>query len=258
MYPNPLKQKIRDGKLILGTALPTHDIRIAAALAYGCHADFIWLDQEHSPFGARDMEMIPIVLRQQGVAPLVRVAWNDPALIKKAYDGGAVSVMVPQVGSVEEARQAVRYGSYPPLGNRGISPSWPALAGQDFDEVAKTANEETVLILQMESVEAYEQIDDILAVDGFDVLFVGPLDLSASLGVTAEMQNPRLQAIMRDLPRRAEGTGKIVATTLGDPDEIRQKIDWGYKMLNLGSPLGFGIQYVNDRFAEYRAQAGES
>ena len=174
MYPNPLKQKIRDGKLVLGTMLPTHDIRIAAALAYGCHADFIWLDQEHSPFGPADMEMIPILLRQQGVAPLVRVAWNDPALIKKAYDGGAVSVMVPQVASVAEAKQAIQYGNYPPIGNRGISPSWPALAGEDFVEVVKTANDEAVLILQMESVEAYEQIDDILALDGFDVLFVGP------------------------------------------------------------------------------------
>ena len=74
-------EKIHDGKLVLGTMLPTHDIRIAAFLANGCTADFIWLDQEHSPFGPRDMEMIPIMLRQKGIAPLVRVAWNDPGLI---------------------------------------------------------------------------------------------------------------------------------------------------------------------------------
>ncbi len=129
MYPNPLRRKILDGELVLGTMLPAHDIRIAAALAYGCKADFIWLDQEHSPFGPRDMEMIPIMLRQQGIAPLVRVAWNDPGLIKKAYDGGAVSVMVPQVDNVEAARRAIDYASYPPVGKRGISPSWPALAG---------------------------------------------------------------------------------------------------------------------------------
>ena len=109
----------------------------------------------------------------------------------------------------------------------------------------------------METAEAYEQIDEILAVDGFDVLFVGPMDLSASLGVTAEMQNPKVQTIMEDVPKRAESSGKIIGTTLQNPEEIRQKIDWGYKFLNLGSPIGFGIRFVNDRFAEYREQVGE-
>jgi 2-keto-3-deoxy-L-rhamnonate aldolase RhmA len=124
-------------------------------------------------------------------------------------------------------------------------------------KVVKTANDETVLILQMESVEAYEQADEILALDGFDVLLVGPMDLSASLGVTADMQNPKVQTIMEEMPKRAEGTGKIIGTTLGNPDEIRQKIDWGYKFLNLGTPLGYGIRFVNDRFVEYREQAGQ-
>jgi len=104
MYPNPLKQKIQDGKLVLGTAIPTHDIRIAAALAFDCTADFIWIDQEHSPFGPRDMEMIPVILRQQGIAPMVRVPWNDPTHIKKAFDAGASAVMVPQINNVEEAK----------------------------------------------------------------------------------------------------------------------------------------------------------
>ena len=255
MYPNPLKQKLRGGKLVLGTMLPTHDIRIAAEIANRCTADFVWLDQEHSPFGPRDLEMIPIVLRQQGIAPVVRVPWNDPTHIKKAYDGGAVSVMVPQIDSVDDAKRAIEYASYPPLGKRGIAPTWPALAGVDFMDVVTTANEETVLILQMESVAAYEQLDDILALDGFEVLLVGPLDLSASLGVTADMQNPKVQDIMRELPQRAEGTGKVIGTTLASPAELRQKIDWGYRFLNLGTPLGYGIAFVNDRFAEFREQA---
>ena len=256
MYPNPLKQKMQDGKLVLGTAIPTHDIRIAAALAYSCTADFIWIDQEHSPFGPRDMEMIPIILRQQGIAPMVRVPWNDPTHIKKAFDAGASAVLVPQNGDVEEAKRATEYAKSPPLGNRGISPTWPALAGEDFMNVVNTANDETVLILQMESEEHYNQVDEVLALDGFDVLLVGPMDLSASLGVTGDMQNSKVQDIMKEMPRRAEGSGKVIGTTLGDPEEIRQKVDWGYKFLNLGSPIGFGISFINDRFVEYREQAG--
>jgi len=142
------------------------------------------------------------------------------------------------------------------LGNRGISPTWPALAGESFIDVINSANDETVLILQLESEEHYNQVDDILALDGFDVLLVGPMDLSASLGVMTDMQNPKVQKIMEEMPKRAEGSGKIIGTTLGDPEEIRQKVDWGYKFLNLGSPLGFGINFINDRFVEYRDQAG--
>ena len=254
MYPNPLKQKISEGQLVLGTSLPAHDIRITAALAHGCTADFIWIDQEHSPFGPSELEMIPIMLRQKGIAPIVRVPWNDPAQIKKAYDAGAVGVMVPQVDNVAEVKQAIEYSKYPPIGERGISPHWVGLAGENFLEVIKTANDETVLILQMESVEHYEQVDEILALDGFDVLFVGPMDLSASLGVTADMQNPKVQKIMEEMPKRAEGSGKVIGTILGNPEEIRQKVDWGYRFLILGSPIQYGIRFVNERFAEYRKQ----
>ncbi len=257
MYPNPLKQKIKSGQLVLGTMLPTHDIRIAAALAYACKADFIWLEQEHSPFGPRDLEMIPILLRQQGIAPMVRVAWNDPALIKKAYDAGAVSVMIPQVDNVAEAKLAIEYSNYPPVGTRGISPHWVGLAGLDFMEVVRTANDETVTILQMESVQAYEQVDEILALPGFDVLLVGPMDLSASMGITGQRDNARLQAIMQELPKRAAGTGKVIGTTLGSPAEMRQKIEWGYKFLNLENLLGAGIRFVNNEFKEYRAMVGQ-
>lgn len=254
MYPNPLKAKMQRGELVLGTGLPVHDIRIAAAIV-GCGPDFVWIDHEHGPYDVPDLGYIPILFRQAGIAPMVRVAWNDPAYLKKAYDAGAVAVMVPQVNSVEEAKRAIEYAKYPPIGNRGIAPNWPSLAGVDAREVILSANDETVLILQMESVAAYEAADEILALDNFDVLLVGPMDLSASLGITAQMQDPKVQNIMEEMPKRAEGTGKVIGTTLADPEEIRQKIDWGYKFLNLGSPIVYGVQFVADRFAEYREQA---
>jgi 2-keto-3-deoxy-L-rhamnonate aldolase RhmA len=254
MYPNPLKQKIRDGQLVLGTSLPAHDNGITSALA-PCSADFIWIDQEHSAYGPADLGMIPILLRQQAKAPVVRVPWNDPAQIKKAYDAGAVGVMVPQVDNVAAVKQAIKYAKYPPLGERGISPYWVGPAQEDYINVIKTANDETVLILQMESQEHYEQVDEILAIDGFDVLFVGPMDLSASLGVTGDVQNPKVQKIIEEMPRRAEGSGKIMGTILFSPDEVRQKIDWGYRFLIFGNPIQFGVEFVNEQFADFRKQA---
>ena len=103
MYPNPLKQKIKAGELVLGTAIP---IPAANLVVMSCQTgvDFLWIDTEHAPYGTESLDAIPVLARHHGVAPMIRVAWNDPHLIKKAFDVGAVAVMVPQVNTAEEAR----------------------------------------------------------------------------------------------------------------------------------------------------------
>jgi len=251
VYPNDFKAKLKRGDAVLGTSLTGRDVYVAAAtIATG--PDFVWIDQEHSPHGVESLGMIPIMARQAGVAPMVRVTWNDPALIKKAYDAGAVAVMVPQVDTAEEAERAVQYAKYPPIGKRGVAPHWVSLAGEDFVNVAKTANDETVLILQMESQTAYENLDEILKVANFDILFVGPLDLSASLGVITEIGHPKVQEIMREIPGRLEGTGLVAGTTFGDVDQCKEKLDWGYRFMNVGSLLQFGGAVLRDHFASLR------
>ena len=104
MYPNPLKQKIKNGELILGTSYPVPHPVLAGFMST-MNADFAWLDTEHAPHGTESLGAIPVLLRQQGVAPLIRVPWNDPALIKKAYDIGAVAVMIPQIETVESRKR---------------------------------------------------------------------------------------------------------------------------------------------------------
>lgn len=115
-------------ELVLGTGLSAPTAQVAGATC-SASIDFIWIDTEHALYGAEAIDAIAPIIRMRGVAPVIRVAWNDPALIKKAYDVGAVAVMVPQVNTVEKAKRAVEYAHYPPLGQRGISPSWPHVAG---------------------------------------------------------------------------------------------------------------------------------
>lgn len=251
MDPNLLKQRLNGGDLILGTQLPAPSASLTAAT---CQADidFLWIDTEHAPYATEALEVLPVLARQHGVAPLIRVAWNDPALIKKAYDVGAVAVMVPQINSAEEAARAVDYAFYPPKGSRGVAPNWPLLAGEDRSRVIKTVNEDTVLILQIESQQAYDNLDEIARVPGIDVLFVGPMDLSASLGVITETQDPAVQKIMEDVPRRLEGTGIATGTTLADIDEVRQKIEWGYRLMNVSNPVALGVQTLNQQLATLR------
>ena len=257
MYPNNLKQRLQRGEVVLGTGLAGPDLYVASA-TFATGPDWVWIDQEHSPHGVESLGMIPVMARRANIAPVVRVAWNDPALIKKAYDAGAVGVMVPQVNTREEAEQAVRYAKYPPLGERGVAPHWALLAGEDFLHVVKTANEESILILQMESRTAYENLDDILEVTDFDVLLVGPLDLSASLGVITETDHPKVQEIMREIPRRLEGTGIVAGTTFLDVDQCREKIDWGYRFMNVGSIVVYGGMALRQHLAALRGgDAGE-
>ena len=252
MYPNPLRQKIKNGEIVLGSSLPA-PFPLVAGMIFETGPDFVWIDTEHAAFGTETLGALPVLARQKGVAPLIRVAWNDPALIKKAYDVGGVAVMVPQVNTPEEAARAVQYARYAPEGQRGISPSWPFIAGEDFRHVIKTANEETVLVLQIESREAYDNIDEIAKIPGIDVLLVGPLDLSASVGTVTETGSKEVQEIMRDVPRRLEGTGVAAGTTLVDVSEIQQKLGWGYRFMNVGNALVYGVQVLRQNLDILRA-----
>ena len=104
-YPNPLKKRLQNGETVFGSLLPAFTPHVAGSIL-DTKPDFLWLDTEHMPYGTEALDYIPVLARMRGVAPMIRVAWNDPALIKKAYDAGAVAVMVPQIDSAEEAERA--------------------------------------------------------------------------------------------------------------------------------------------------------
>ena len=194
------------------------------------------------PHATEALDAILVLARMRGVAPMVRVAWNDPALIKKAYDAGAVAVMVPQVDTATEGR---RRGRGPPAmhpeGRRGLSPMWTQIAGADWNEVIKTANEETLVVLQLESQRAYDSLDEIKRVPGIDVIFVGPLDLSATVGTITDTESRQVREIMRDVPQQLADTGIAVGTTLAEVEQLQEKIRWGYRFLNVGNALRYGV-----------------
>ena len=251
MYPNPLKKRLQRGEIVFGSGLMAFNPHLAGSII-DTGVDFLWIDTEHLPYGSEALDTIPVLARQRGVAPMIRVATNDPALIKKAYDVGAVAVMVPQIDTAEEARRAVEYARYYPEGKRGISPMWTRIAGTDWNQAIKTANEELVLVLQLESQEAYDNLDEIAAVDGFDVLLVGPLDLSATVGRITETGCDEVQRIMEAVPRRLEGSGKVAGTTLTDVGEIQQKLSWGYRYMNVGNVIGYGCQVLGQHLEVLR------
>ena len=255
MYPSDIRKKLSTKSAVLGTSMFTREAHVAQVI-YNAGPDWVWIDQEHSPWGTESLGTICVQGRSAGVAPVVRVQWNDPGEIKKAYDTGAVGVMVPQVDNPDEAKLAVKYGKYPPVGERGIAPFFAMLMGLDQDEIIATANSETLLILQMESSESYEKLDDTLAVDGFEVICVGPTDLSASIGIPGKIHHPKVENIMIDVAERIKGTGKYLMTTFGDPQVARKWIREGYTMMNVSSPLQLGIEGMMKVFSELREEFG--
>ena len=255
MYPSDIRKKISNNDLLLSTSMFSREPHVAAVI-YQTNPDWVWIDQEHSPFGTESIGAICVMARQAGVAGVIRVPWNNPGDIKKAYDVGATGVMVPQVDNPEEAAEAIQYAKYPPIGERGIAPFFASMMGIPASDVIEHANSETILILQMESIEAYEKVDETLKLEHFEVLLVGPTDLSASLGVPGQIHHDRVEQIMSDVAKKMEGTGKALATTFGDPEDCRRWIGEGYRMMNVSSLLALGSVGTKKYFAEFREQFG--
>ncbi len=256
-YPSTIRSRIARDELLLSTGMFTRQPHVASAI-YQAGPDWVWIDQEHSPWGTESIGVIAVMGRQMGVAPVIRVPWNHPGDIKKAYDVGAVGVMVPQIDNEKEAAVAINYAKYPPIGERGIAPWFAGMLGVSADDVLKHANDETVLILQMESVEAYERLDETLKLKHFEVLLVGPADLSASLGLPGKMHHPKVENIMIDVASRMkkQGKGKALATTWAEPDDARRWIAEGYRFMNIGTALTHGLPATKRIFAELREEFG--
>ena len=255
MYPSTIRQRITNNELLLSTLMFTREPHVAASI-YQTGPDWVWFDQEHGPWGTESIGMLCIMARQAGVAGVIRVPWNTPADIKKAYDVGAVGVMVPQIDNPEELLDAVSFAKYPPLGERGIAPWFASSLGVNPNDVIEKANDETMLIIQMESVEAYEKIDDILKIEHFEVLLVGPADLAASMGFRGQSQHPKVENAMVDVAQKIKGTGKALATTFGDKENASRWIREGYRMMNIGSTHVLGTVATKRIFEELREEFG--
>ena len=163
-------------------------------------AGFDWLavDLEHSVIDLPTTQILLGTIQANGMVPLVRVGENDPKLIQRVMDAGAYGIIVPMVNSKELAEQAVRAVRYPPRGTRGVGLARAQGYGFGFDEYAATVNEESVVIAQIEHVDAVKNLEDILKVDGIDGVLIGPYDLSGSLGRPGQFEDRAvLEAVTR-------------------------------------------------------------
>jgi len=256
MFENPVKEKLARGETVWGASAIVADA-LANQLVISSGVDWLWIDTEHCPFGPESVGVIPVMARRDGCMPLIRVAGLDSNLIKKSLDAGASAIMVPQVNNADEARRAVSAAKYPPEGTRGVSPLWTFHANVTWDDYLPHANKEVCMVLQIESLEGMENLEAIAAVEGVDVLFAGPADLAASMGVIGQMNDPKLKAYLEEFPKLVEKAGKMAGISVGGVEAAQLAHRQGYRFIAFGNLLWHGAIGLTNNLKTLREGAAE-
>jgi 2-dehydro-3-deoxyglucarate aldolase/4-hydroxy-2-oxoheptanedioate aldolase len=199
------------------------------------------------------------VARGKQVPALVRVTSSDTAFIKPVIDLGAEGIIVPQIRSAEEVRHVVDDCRYPPLGRRGYGPHIPSNYGRDGGEAyVARANENLFVSVQIENMEAYTALDDILEIVGLDSVVIGPQDLSGSMGILGQTENPQVVEAIQQIIAKAHEAGKYVGTGLGNNAEYaalmaKRGINW----LQVGGDYSFMIDAANQTVTDFRKRLAQ-
>ena len=245
------------GNAPLGSWIMSASPLVAEAMG---HAGFEWavVDMEHTPLDM--MEVIHILQAVAGtkMLPVVRVPWNDKVTIKRVLDAGATTVLVPFVQNADEARQAVSAMLYPPLGQRGMAAMSRASRFGTTPNYLQNANQFMCVIVQLETPEAIAQLEAIAAVPGIDALFIGPGDLSASMGHVGNAAHPDVIQLIQDAVNRAHAAGKWVGTVGGTPSMVRQYREMGFDFVAIASDLAFLVRSAQAAVQELSGPASQN
>ncbi len=227
-----LKQKLKSNELSIGSWLTIPHQAIIEILG---SAGFEWLtvDMEHSPISIETTMNLIGHIQGNGMQALVRVSKNEEVIIKQVLDAGADGVIVPMIKNKEEAKQAVDFVKYPPLGKRGVGLNRAQKYGTAFETYQEWVKNEVVIIAQIEHIEAVNNLEDIFATEGIDGIIVGPYDLSASMGYPGEYDRADVQEALMRIDEIAKKLNKPLGFHVIDSDHTKtlEKIKKGYSFL---------------------------
>jgi len=231
---NELKARLKRGEKTVGAWITIPHMDVSEALST-LPFDWFVFDQEHSALDDQiTQELIQAVKGE--VTPIVRVAWNDMVMIKKALDTGVEGIIIPWVNSKEDAVKAVKFCKYPPEGVRGCGPRRTILLDPDY---LKTVNDELLIIVQIETQEAVKNAEEIMSVDGIDAFFVGPFDLSSSMGLMGQIDHPKVRDAIERVFEAGKNAGIASGIWQGAGMSIRERLEEGWQMVALGMDINF-------------------
>ncbi|MBD3379368.1 MAG: 2,4-dihydroxyhept-2-ene-1,7-dioic acid aldolase [Candidatus Omnitrophica bacterium] len=227
-----LKKTLKSKRPTLGSWITLPDTCIAEIMA---NAGFEWLvvDMEHSSIDISQAQKLIQTIDLAGRVPLARVGANDPLIIKRVMDAGAQGVIVPMVNTREDAEKAVEAVKYPPYGKRGVGLARAQGYGFDFDEYRELVNANSTVIVQIEHINAVENLEKILGVKGVDGFIIGPYDLSGSMGKPGRFEDPEVKKALRAVKKLMGRTGKSPGFHVVPPDSkmVDRRISEGYRFI---------------------------
>ncbi|MBC7114545.1 MAG: hypothetical protein H5T47_02815 [Archaeoglobi archaeon] len=228
---NKTKELLKNGDFAIGAWVTIQHPDVAEIMAT-LPFDWLLFDMEHSPAEIYSINMMLPALNGTDITPLIRVPWNDMVVIKRALDIGAQGILVPYVNSREEAENAVRFTRYPPRGLRGVGPRRATRYGSiPASEYYERFEEDLLIGVQIETEEAVENVEDIASVEGVDFLFIGPNDLSASLGVFNRLDDPKFQNAVQRVLEACESSGKAPGIMCRGSEDAKMWMEKGFRFL---------------------------
>lgn len=255
---NPFKDmmKTAGSRPPIGTWVMSASAIVAEAVGT---AGFEWgvLDMEHTPIDLMGLVHLLQAVGNTRMLPIVRVPWNDAVTVKRVLDAGAKTLLFPFVQNAEEAARAASSMRYPPQGMRGLAGMSRASRFGTAPDHFRSANTQVSAIVQIETAQAAEQVDAILAVDGVDSIFLGPADLSASMGLVGQLMHADVMGLMTKVAQRCRAAGKPVGTVGGTPEAVAQYRAAGFDYVAVGSDLGLLMRASQAALAALKPAAAE-
>lgn len=236
-----LRKRVLAGECVYGTMIRQARDPGAPAIFAAADFDFVFIDMEHGNYNMETAADLIRGAKSAGIATVIRIPHLETFFISRVLDAGAEGIMVPMTSTREQAEAIVQYSKYTPLGNRGFGTQ----TGQtDYNpskavEFMKEANEHTLIIAQIETKEAIENVDAILGVEGIDVGLIGPNDLSISMGVPDQMSSETLTLAIEKVVESAKRKGKASGIHIGNTELIRKWKTKGMTVMACSTDIGF-------------------
>jgi len=259
MRENRIKSALRAGKTVVGVSLTITANPLVVRLLANAGYDWLFIDIEHTLVSPGDLVAVVQMARATGISPIVRIQDTEYHLIANVLDSGADGVIVPRVETREQAERVVSYARFPPLGVRGCGTTATLDYKRiDWREALPWLNEQTLVAIQVESSRSIANLEEILKTPGIDAVFIGPLDLSISLGVPGQLDSPVVKEAMAHVVATCVAQGVPVGTVMLTPDALKPWWEQGMRFLSCGTDTSLLTSGGMANVYGVRDYAGES
>lgn len=236
--PNKLMNKLKEGKVCFGATITMSNPVVSEIMSH-IDYDWLWFETEHTVINEESVLAMLQATNGADISTVVRVPWNDKTMIKRILDTGVDGVIIPLVRSKADAEAAVRAMKYPPLGERGGGLARAQCYGLHMGEYMMEANDTVMTILMIEHIDAVNNIEEIISVPGVDTVMIGALDLSGSMGILGQMDDPRIEEAIQKVLKACLDAGVPCGTVAFDPNQAKERIAQGFTNIAIGMDVLF-------------------